>query len=91
MQQASIGRIVIIKHPSPFNGSHEHPAIINRVWNGTQARDGRYGYINTTMFPDCGVPFSVTSVELFEDRATAEAYLESCGIKQPVAFFPDRV
>lgn len=37
------------------NGADEHPGIINRVWSDHM--------VNLTVFPDCGTPRCLTSVE----------------------------
>lgn len=55
--QPSLGRIVLFRSELS-NGSHEHPAVINRVWSDT--------CVNLTVFPDCGAPVSKTSVVLNE-------------------------
>lgn len=48
----SLGRIVLVRNfAKPGN---ESPAMITRVWNDS--------CINVTVFPDCQLPFVLTSV-----------------------------
>jgi len=62
-QKPSLGRIVLVSDPGhESNGTTEHPAIINRVWSDV--------CVNLTVFPDCGTPYSKTSVVLHEDEST---------------------
>ena len=85
-----IGRIVIVKGAITSNGSNEHPAIINAVFDKNfDPANGDRGYVNTTVFPDCGTPTCITSVNLFETREAADAAMIA-GVS-PVAFWPDRV
>jgi len=85
----SIGRIVIVKGAVKSNGTDEHPAIINRVFDPNfDPASGGHGYVNTTVFPDCGSPVCATSVNLFETREAAEAAMKAGSLR--VAFWPDR-
>ena len=95
MQKPSIGRIVVIKGYQS-NGQDEHPAIVNCVHGpaGDAITPDPYFMCNTTMFPDCGLPQSVTSVYVFQTREQAEGYRERNSgenFKPIVGFFPDRV
>ncbi len=54
--KASIGRIVIVRTPSEFNGSHFHPGIITHAWTDTM--------VNVKVLPDCGAPYDETSIYL---------------------------
>lgn len=71
----SIGRIVIVFDGQIHNGTSEHPAIINRVWGTNDPADvsGSSVCINTTVLPDCGVPYNATSVQLFQTKEEAQA------------------
>lgn len=75
-----LGRIVIVNTQEPFNGSRQHPAVINRVWGTGDTTEGPQG-ANVTVLPDCGTPFCMTSV-MVHDKP-----LESIG----QAFVPPRV
>lgn len=79
--KASIGRIVIVKGLQS-NCVDEYPATITRVWSEYVDKD----MINTMVFPDAGMPTSVTSLYLYPTREAAEA----SGVR-PVAFWPPRV
>lgn len=57
--EPSVGRIVMFHSDAKQNGSNVHPAIITRVWT----RD----CVNLTIFPDAGLPYSVTSVSYGEN------------------------
>ncbi len=83
----TIGRIVIVKTDQHFNGSDEHPAIINRVWGANDPADARGSHvcINVTVLPDCAPPFCLTSVCLFETREEAAG----SGAYQP-CWWPER-
>lgn len=83
----SIGRIVVVRTPTAFNGSYEHPAIVNRVWGSNDPAEakGAHVCINVTMFPDCGPPLSVTSLDLFETKDEADA-----SGSPNVAWWPER-
>ena len=83
----SIGLVIVVKGAFISNGTDEHPAIINRVWGAGDTKDAPVA-VNCTALPDCGAPTCVTSIILFEDRATAEAAFQSHGGR--VAFWPDR-
>lgn len=60
-QKPSIGRIVIYRG-SQSNGTNEHPAIINRVWNDDM--------VNLCIFPDCGQVGVQTSIKRIEPEST---------------------
>lgn len=84
----TIGRIVIVKglpaKLTDFTG--EHPAIITRVWTDT--------FVNVCVFRDNGQPETHTSVQLFEDRDAAEAWVEAdsaAPYRTLAAFWPERV
>jgi hypothetical protein len=84
----SVGRIVIVRTPTMHNGSNEHPAIINRVWGSEDpaSAHGVHVCINVTVFPDCGEPFFMTSVPLYETKMEAL----SGGFGSP-CWWPERV
>ena len=55
-------RIVIYcqgRNEQAFNGSREHPAIVNAVFG---AQEDPFPAINLTVFPDGAAPFSRSSV-----------------------------
>lgn len=80
----SVGRIVHLIGPhANSNGTDVAPAIITRVWSDDM--------INATVFPDCGVPHSVTSVKFVEDEATAADINAQAPYPQNVAYWPPRV
>jgi len=82
--QPTIGRIVIVTGLGS-NGTLEHPAIITRVWSDS--------YVNVTVFPDAAAPESHTSVNLFEDRDAAEAWVNAHSVppyRTLAAFWPTR-
>lgn len=62
----SLGRVVIVRTPDNYNGSQLHPAIINRVWGTGDTRDGGGQCANVTVLADCALPFSMTSVMIFD-------------------------
>lgn len=84
----SIGRIVIVRTAKQYNGSHEHPAIINRVWGENDPADakGSFVCVNVTVLPDCAPPFSLTSIALYETKAEAPE-----GVHQEACWWPGRV
>jgi hypothetical protein len=84
----SIGRVVIVRTSQTYNGSNEHPAIVNRVWgtNDPAEAKGAHVCINVSVLPDCAVPFCATSISLFETKAEAEA----SGNSGQVAWWPER-
>lgn len=52
-----LGAVVLYKTADATelsNGTDVHPAIVNRVWNDE--------CVSLTVFPDCGAPFTATSV-----------------------------
>ena len=59
-----VGSVVVVKNARESNGSREHPAIVNRVWNP--------GCINVTVFPDCGSPYALTSLQSMADFPSDE-------------------
>lgn len=61
-QKPSVGRIVLFRQHAS-NGIVEHPAIITRVWSDT--------CVNLTVFPDCGVPITKSSVEISDPPRVA--------------------
>lgn len=71
----SLGRIVIARTSQAFNGSNEHPAIINRVWGSNDPAEakGAHVAVNIAVLPDCGASFTATSVALFETKEEADA------------------
>lgn len=82
--QPTIGRIVILKGLNA-NFTDEHPAIITRVWSDT--------CVNVCVFPDSLPPESHLSINLFEDRDAAEAWVsgKSDGhYRELAAFWPER-
>jgi len=64
MNKASMGRMVIVRTPSPFNNSHFHPGIITHAWKDD--------YINVKVLPDCGAPYDETSVYLYQTKEEGE-------------------
>lgn len=78
----TLGRIVIVRTAQKFNDTNEHPAVITRVWGTGDTREGKV-CVNLTVLPDCGAPFSMTSVNLYDERA------ECVGL-QHAAWWPDR-
>lgn len=83
----SLGRIVMVRTLSSYNGSRVQPAVINRVWETSDpaSTPGAYVGINVTVLPDCSAPFCMTSVSLFETQA--EAYASEFA---QVAWWPER-
>jgi hypothetical protein len=69
----SLGRIIIVGSSASAGDSQEHPAIVNRVWGSDDPADGAHVCVNATVFPDCGAPYSQTSIPLFETREAAIA------------------
>lgn len=56
----TIARIVIFTqaaNEAPYNGSREHPAIVNHAWGNDETPR-----LNLTVFPDCAATQSRTSV-----------------------------
>ena len=51
--EPTLGRIVLF-HGIKYNDSFEHPAIVTKVWSPY--------CVNLTVFPDVGLPFTITSV-----------------------------
>ena len=86
----SVGRIVIVRTEKDFNGSKEHPAIINRVWgtNDPAEAKGSFVCVNATVLPDCGAPFSMTSLALYETKEEAD---EASHNGSNVGWWPSRV
>lgn len=78
MNKASIGRIVIVRTPSKFNGSNEHPGIITCAHNA--------GYANVKVLPDCGAPYDETSLSIYQTREEGE---KSCSPER-FGFWPTR-
>lgn len=58
-----VGEIVLVGTSEQYNGSNEHPAIVNRVWNDN--------CVNVTVLPDCGQPLSMTSVTRSTDATSS--------------------
>lgn len=85
----SIGRTVIVKGIQS-NGVDEHPAVINRVWDGGDTAEG-FRCVNVMVFPDGGTPTCRTSVPLCDDREKALAIVPSPNDTNAVAFWPERV
>jgi len=56
------------------NGSSEHPALINRVWDKRDTVDGPVA-VNVTVFPDCQEPTCRTSVMLFQTSEEARGHI----------------
>lgn len=65
-----LGDAVVVKLSTPFNGSYEQPAIVNHVW-GTGDTTVAPQCVNAMVLPDCGMPFSMTSV-LIHDAKPAD-------------------
>lgn len=86
----TIGRIVTVRTSEPYNGSSEHPAIVTRVWSSNDPAEARgaHACINVTVLPDCGEPFWMSSIGLFETKGEAEA---ASSVPVPVAWWPERV
>jgi hypothetical protein len=62
---------MVIVHADVYNGTREHPAVVTRVWGDVDTKDGPVT-VNLTMFPDGGgEPQFFSSIQLFNDRATA--------------------
>ncbi|MES2347044.1 MAG: hypothetical protein V4641_05675 [Pseudomonadota bacterium] len=81
----TIGRTIIVKGgPAAKNGTDRAPAVITRVWNDTDTRNGP-AMVNATMFCDLSTPQVVGSMPLFDDEAQADAANTA-----PVAFWPER-
>lgn len=53
-----LGTTIVVRTSTAFNGSHEHPAIVNKAWSPTM--------VNCTVLPDCGAPFTMTSVRIVD-------------------------
>lgn len=85
----SLCRSVVIKGVQS-NGSDEQSAIVTRVWGNGEPALNEPVCINVMVLPDCGVPFSATSVSMFENRRAAMKYLE-VNPSNRVCFWPDRV
>lgn len=90
----SIGRIVIVETAADYNGTNRHPAIINRVWGDGEPQPGADGVnpptsvcVNVTVLPDCGMPFSMTSIALHHSEADAM----QIGFYGQRAWWPERV
>lgn len=102
--KASIGRIIITLGVLNSNGTDEHPAIITRAWSDKDTADGPV-CVNATVLPDCGPPQSQGSIQVYDNRALAEAEQEhnnaigknresfnGRGLSGPmVAFWPERL
>lgn len=58
-----LGNSIVVRTQTSFNGSHEHPAIVNRVWSPDM--------VNCTVLPDCGTPFCMTSVHVYPSKEGA--------------------
>jgi hypothetical protein len=86
----SIGRIVITKGISNSNGTSEHPAIITRIWSDKEPSEAVV-LCNLTVFPDCGTPITVGSVQIFDDAAAAAAHLQNEPANKPLCFWPAKV
>lgn len=87
-----LGTMVIVVNHKQHNGSFQHPAIVNRHWDGANPPDGAVGYINCMLFPDCGTPYCETSVWCFDTEGAASAYVQDCqekDYKPTVAFLVD--
>jgi hypothetical protein len=87
----SIGRTVITIGIIHSNGTHEHPAIVTRVWSDQEPSEATV-LCNLTVFPDCGTQAAITqgSVQIFDDRAAAENHLQA-NPGQFACFWPGRV
>lgn len=70
-----LGDAIVVKTPSSFNGSNEHPAIVNHVWN--DGSTGSPGMVNCTVLPDCGTPFCMTSVAVHDVKPDYKPVNES--------------
>lgn len=77
--KASIGRIVVVRTPSQFNGSNLHPGIITHAW--------RDDYVNVKVLPDCGAPYDETSINVFQTQGEGEASASPTRF----AFWPPRI
>lgn len=78
-----LGRIVIVRTPSASNGAYEHPAIITRAWGNDDTRNAPQ-LVNVMVLPDCGTPYPLTSVTLYNHPALAAS------ISAPCAWWPER-
>jgi hypothetical protein len=57
------------------NGTSDHPGVVNQVHgDGSHGPAGCVGMVNVTVFPDCGTARHVTSMYVFEDKASAYAW-----------------
>jgi hypothetical protein len=79
MNKAAMGRIVIVRTPTSFNGSNEHPAIITHAW--------RDDYANVKVLPDCGAPYDDTSITIYQTKEEGE----KSNSPNHFAFWPPRL
>ena len=77
--KASIGRIVLVRTPSLFNGSNIHPGIITHAFTGN--------YVNVKVLPDCSLSYDETSLTVYATREEGEAGSSPTRF----AFWPPRV
>lgn len=68
----ALGDSIVVQCGTSFNGSFEQPAIVNKVWGHDDTRNGPQG-VNCTVFPDCGAPFTLTSIMVHDVKPDTPA------------------
>lgn len=83
----TIGRIVIVRHPSArSNGAETAPATVTRVWKGVDTRN-EPSMVNITAFPDLSPAIGIGSVTLYDTEEEANAVVGPLGA---AAWWPPR-
>jgi hypothetical protein len=67
--------MAIVRTSTPYNNTHEHAAVITRVWSDLDPATAAPGavLVNLHVMPDASAPFSLTSVPFFDSKAEADA------------------
>ena len=71
----TLGCLIHVHLPTAWNGSHEAPAFVTRVWGDTDPAlsNGSFICVNATVLPDLGGALGFGSIALYATRAEAEA------------------